>query len=670
MQRTDPESWSLDLAALTAPPEHCWVGSGRATVHPILGTVTGVHGCFAPPYVMADLRLHVTLEVNGIRIEDHGGPGMGDAGILYAGGQWMPHAIERNGTYHHIKNGQLVSFAVQSKLVPLVHAPGFLLTVAVTNRSSSTARFSAHPLLEPGQPNQLPLAEWKYPKPRPGASPALLVSSNLWQTADVEIRLQGDAEALDVPHGERGTFNFIVTAGALGATRVETELTALTEVTRQHWRQRIETHLRAVPELCSSNHDLVAYYNRSLISGLVSLWEHPDFLMRPHVATSGMDGGALCTYLWDTGGYAPNLVSLMLGDRAKDLVRQLARMNLGHCYAMAADGQPVGVAYAYNIVSFVQLVWAIALHYGPDPELLAEAKRLVLALEERADERGLVDFGGHQNLLEMRSSGWEHVVVSPNAERAWCLRRLADLAGSEAESASLRQRADAIITAIREHLWDAQSGWFRCLHPDGHAEEVYSIQVFDALRAGACTPAMATAILQHLKHDGFLGRYGVSSVARADTIHYELNDPDWSGGGSYIGDPPALALTLYEMNQPGMAWDVLQRLLWMGHHFPYFPQETYADRPTTPANKRANAVSGLTGAEAVLFGIIGLQPQLDGSLFIAPQPPPDTTLSLTGYIHRGHRIDLDLAPEKMVIHVNGACLHEGAIARVRVVKSA
>lgn len=671
MKGTTPESWALDLASLTMAAEQVWVSSGSSTAHPILGTVTGVQGCFSPPFVLPDLRLHVALEVDGLRIDDHGGGGMGDAGLLYAGGRWMPHAMERQGTYHHLKNGRLCSFSVCSRLVPLCRQAGFLLSVEVRNRAAEAQSFTAVPLLEPGHPRLLPLSDWAFPRPRPGTVPAEPAGEGRWQNGDIAIHLQTGPARLQLPAGGSGTFQFAVMASERGTAAAPVgSWPDLAEETRHTWQARLDRYLAAVPVLTSSNRDLETYYRRSLISGLVCLWDHPRFRLHPHLATSGMDGGGLCTYLWDTGGYAPGLINLMLGPDVHPLARQLARLDLGHCYAMAPDGTPVGVAYAYNVWSFVQLVWTLCRQNGFDGALFEEARRLVLALEERADSRGLIDFGGHAQLLEMRSTGWEHVVASPNAERAWCLRRLADLedarGGDTAVAAGWRKRADDIAAAVCAHLWDEQAGWFRCLHPDGHVELTYSIQAFDVMRAGVCTPAMTAALLRHLQHSGFLGRYGVSSVARCDALHYELNDPDWSGGGAYIGEAPVLALTLYEAGHPEAAWDVLQRLFWMGCHFPYFPQETYADRPQCPAHKRANVISGLAGAEAILYGLLGLQPKLDGSLHLHPNPVPGETVSIEGYMHRGHRVDVRMTTHDVTVTVDGQVAYQGAPRLVRV----
>jgi hypothetical protein len=340
------------------------------------------------------------------------------------------------------------------------------------------------------------------------------------------------------------------------------------------------------------------------------------------------------------------------------------KADLTRHYAIAPDGSGLGVAYAYSGWSLVTLATAVAAHHGLSPGLVTQLHDMVESLDSRFTPAGeLRDYGTQHNLLEMRGAGWEHVVASPNAERAWCLDRLAELSevtGARLPVGDLRARAAAIRRAVATELWDEREGWFRCRYPDGHTELVQHVQAFDALRNGACTPEMERAMLRRLREGTFLAPYGVSGVAADDRLHYELGDTDWSGGGAYTGEGPQLALTLWERGEASLAWDVMERLLWMGRHFPYFPQEHYCDRPAAPpVGRRVNIVSGLAGAEALLTGAAGVRFRPDGGLVVAPVPVAGHAVELTGLVHRGRTIDVSTASG--VVTVDGRAHRTGDV---------
>jgi hypothetical protein len=270
----------------------------------------------------------------------------------------------------------------------------------------------------------------------------------------------------------------------------------------------------------------------------------------------------------------------------------------------------------------------------------------------------------------MQGAGYEHFVVSPNAERSLCLKQLAEMgkqAGvTTAEIDDWNEQGDKIIEAVRKELWDKDKQWFASTYPDGFKDYVHTIQVFDAMGAGACTPEMEKVLISELNDKGYLGIYGVAAVAKSDQKHYEVLDTDWSGGGSYIGDGPQLALTLYHRGYPKEGWDVLRRHFWMGRHFPYYPQEHFCDRPMAPSHKRANEFAGLCGAEAILFGLIGFQPQYDGTLFINPQITVDGTINVNGFVYRNNTFDVKVSRSALLVRKNGETIYEGAAKRVRI----
>ncbi|AWS45077.1 hypothetical protein [Streptosporangium sp. 'caverna'] len=634
------DDFAFDLRQSVAPA-HTWVTSGWTTVHAPPGSVCGVGGWFAPPYAAPDAGLAVELDVDGRRIADGAAPGVAGTGLLHAGGTWRPGRIVRHGTYHRRHHGELVSFWVRSTLTPLYGQAGFVLEVEIINRAERDITVALLPRASPGGPRRIPLGEWGWVPPSPGPE-AVSTGQWTWQAGDVTVELSHEGLRQDVPAGGTAVFALAVRAGAGTPPGRPRELAA---ESRGQSERRLASVLARVPRLSSDIPGLEAYWRGSLASGLVCLWDNPGFITSPFVATSGLDGGALCAYAWDTGGYAPHLLTLMLGEATTGVLESLMKVDLTSHYAIAPDGTGLGVPYAYSGWSLVTLATAVAAHHDISPSLVTQLHDLVEGLDTRFAPAGaLRDYGTQHNLLEMRSTGWEHLVASPNAERAWCLDRLAELSevtGARLPVGELRSRARDIRRAIAGELWDEREGWFRCRYPDGHTEFVQHVQAFDALRNGACTPEMAQTMLGRLRDGSFLAPYGVSAVAADDRLHYELGDTDWSGGGAYTGEGPQLALTLWEQGEPSLAWEVMRRLLWMGQHFPYFPQEHYCDRPAAPpAGRRVNIVAGLAGAEAILTGAAGVRFRLDGSLVVTPAALPGGGVELTGLTYRGHTIDV------------------------------
>lgn len=672
----DPlERYAFDLRKSTAPPNHIGVGSLFGVTSPLHGTVMGVIGCFSPPYAAGELLLSVRLEADDRLIDDAGSLGKDDCGLLPAAIVWRPDRIVRRGTYHWRREGKTLSFSVVSELVPLSGAAGFVLVIRARNRSGRAVPLRIVPRLDPGRVRKVPLGEWNFVPPSGGRLPTSR-GDGIWESEAVRISLRHEGLAFHPDHGEEAVCRLAVVLTDAGADAesdvAEPSLAEREDETTGRWRQRIRQAEERVPRLESDIPGLEDYYRRSLISGLICLWEHPLFKIQPLPSVSGMDGGGINSYPWDAAGYAGQVLTMLLGaDKSMEYLRFMEEGGIDRHISFAPDGTgDKPFAYSYSLWSFVHFAWSTFCQHGADREWFSVLRRVLEVDERRLSRHGdLLDYGEQHHLLEMRGSGYEHVVCSPNAERAWCYERLADLAaffGMEG-AAEWKERADRIREAIREELWDESAGWFHSVYPDGHRELVYSIQAYDALRMGACTSEMAMALLSHLQDGKFLGPYGVSSVSAEDELHYELNDPDWSGGGSFAGEGPILAQTLWETGHPDLAWDVLKRHLWMGSHLPYFPQEHYCDRPMTPAHKRANNISGLAGVQAILFGMAGMRPQLDGSLLAFPRPPAEGRVTLIGYTFRGHRIDVRMEPGYCRIDRDGSCIYEGAPKRIRVV---
>ena len=671
------KDFAIDLNKLVTQPVQLWVGSGYTTVNPVLGSVLGTADVMSPPISGRNFSFKALFVANGDTIRDQFVWGSKPNNILYTGGTWQPDRIVRRGIYHRMHADGLISFEIISHLIPLADRSGFMIRYEVRNMATKKLTLALIPLLDPGKPSLIPLKNWGFTPPAWGYSPApygysppvepIMITksgNNEWSTDKIKLNLFREGNNMVIDTGERQTgYVAVVFSDKAGSQSAINDFADLERKTNEIWDKRLKWALSKIPTLKTANQALENYYKRSIVSGLVCIWEKPDFKLNPTLVTSGLDGGSMTTYIWDVAGYAPNLISLMMGDKIVDIARNMAAIDLEKFNAFTQDGAGAGVRYAYSTVSFTSLVYAIACQQEVYPDLFEQVQRLVLKDEERPMINGITDYGEQKNLLEMRGMGWEHMVPSPNAERVWSLGKLAAMGAKTGYNKSVidqwKKRSDSIAANIRRELWDDKAGWFYCKYPDGHKELVYSIQVFDMLRSGVCTPAMKKKIVEQLVENKFLFSYGVSSISKADSLHYEETDTDWGGGGAYTGDVAQLALDLYHEHFPEKAWDVLKRQFWLGELWPYFPQEHFCDRPASPVFKRANIIAGITGAEAILYGLIGLDPRLDGSLWINPQSTPGDKIEIKGYGFRKHFVDVATSKSFCKIILDGKVVYQG-----------
>jgi hypothetical protein len=663
--------FAIPLEQITSGETHIWVNSGYTTVNPEHLTVLGVKEFYSPPFAAKNFRFKTNIVINADTIADTGSYGKGDVGLIYAGGTWYPQKIVRRGTYHHLKKEGLVSVNVTSELIPLFGQSGFIEKINITNRTNSSMDIELIADIQAGIPSVIPLKNWGFGVPRANVSETKQFSNNIWATDHAKIVfLKENTKFILLPNETSTTYFTILINKTEEKMPDNLRARELESNSVQAWENRLATYTKNIPSLESNIKGLKDYYKRSVISGLVCIWENPSFILNPFLTTCGMDGGGVCAYLWDIAGYVPKMATLMLDSSITNIAKIMSGIDLERYYAYTPDGSGVGVKYSYSPWSFTRLVSTIFKIIGPDEKLFFSAKKLVLNNEKQQADNNLIDYGVQNNLLEMRGTGWEHYVASPNAERSWCLNQLAEMGiiinHNQKELNNWKKQADIITRAIQRELWDNEVKWFASIYPNGFKNFVYTIQVYDALRSGACTLEMEKVLISHLKDGAFLGKYGITSISKKDSIHYEVLDTDWSGGGAYTGDGPELASIMYERNRPELAWDILKRHFWMGKHLIYFPQEHFANKPMSPQHKRSNEVSGLAGAQAILFGLIGFQPQYNGKLLINPQPVDDGEIKIKGFGFKNNKFDIDLSKDKMKILKNDSLIYEGEPKKIKV----
>ena len=82
--------------------------------------------------------------------------------------------------------------------------------------------------------------------------------------------------------------------------------------------------------------------------------------------------------------------------------------------------------------------------------------------------------------------------------------------------------------------------------------------------------------------------------------------------------PMQLVRNLYETGMGQLAWTILSRFTHYADHFPYISQNYRADELFQDESSQPMQVSAGAGIEAIVFGLFGLNPQVDGCLDVHP----------------------------------------------------
>lgn len=672
------------IRRLAMDSEHCifaephfWVRGGQITVNPSLRDVLGVGKFYSPPFA-ADCQLDILLDGHPVALERY---------------EWRPGEVWRSG-----RSGEL---RVETLLTPAANQRGFLLMARVTNEGADEAVMPLSVTMR-GKLNRIQV--WYFGPPT--ATEPLTASKNsnnprnnrllLENTQDavaIVTDLPGIAQAADkaslagnltLASGQSTQFHVALAVGTVEeATAAADELLAKPAVqiaaARRYWANQIETLYTRVPRLISDNRLLVDFYDRGLLNIPLARWELPGFVLSPYYADCGMDGGAFCSYIWGTTGYGAQINPLCdpAATRAY-LLQNFKSKPLEHYAFSPLDGTAIGPHYSYNQYSIVRGIYCYVTLTG-DVAFLDEkvdGKTVLEHVIAQATYRDdltqpvqLLDYGNNSNLLELRrTKTYEGYVPSPNAERCWSYRaadRLAVLAGKP--SPNLSQRAETLASILVEKLWSDSLGWFQTRDQAGNPHLCYSIQIFDLLRLEILDSAKQEAILRHLNDEEFLSKYGLHSLSKKDE-GYDPADVDWGGPGVYTADAPELICDLYHSGHPQQAGDLLQRILWWGQTMPYYPQAVCADKIDYRRDGRSNLQNGVAAAEALIFGVLGLEVTPDGVVSIRPHLPPNTqSLQFEGVRIRNLTFDVAMDPNGFKVTTSGGHVISGSLGQKQVV---
>ncbi len=429
----------------------------------------------------------------------------------------------------------------------------------------------------------------------------------------------------DLPVGARHQILILVTFGKPEET-IQTAKALLDQVDKKmieaerQWDHQWKTLQNRLPRLLTNEDKLRRFYQCCLLTFLTTQWDLEGLVFRPWYAESGIDGGAVCNYLWGNA-YLSKFLPLADPAATRALLMTSMKADYSSHYAMdPLSGRGLGVGYSYNYYSMALLVYDYIAITG-DNGLLGESIRgksfldalyeYVFEREDMAAPPELIDYGINDNLLELRrTSAYQHYTPSPNLERLLSygmMDRLFRAAGRR-PPVDFEKRSRLLKQVILNRLWDEDLQWLRCLDQEHRPQVCWSIQVFDALRADLLSPRQASGLVGHLNDKEFLSDWGVHSLSKLDP-GYDLSDVDWGGPGVYAGDAPQLVEDLLGAGFTDQGIGLVKRIVWWGE-LPYIPQAVRADRRDYRHDGRANVIAALAGPQAIVWGLFGIRADL------------------------------------------------------------
>ena len=640
------------------------VVNGHIAVGTPHGNPLSVEGLFAPPYVSSDFSFHIRLFGEKVKTE------------RYA---WYPNMIFREGNV----NGCVVS----SCLYLMKDKRAAILRIGIVNKTGQDLLAPLHASLTGGLHY---VHDWGFSKPVGTHATDLHVESQrmIKRNNDKHVIIGTSAECLrwfgaaelwegrlELPRGQETVLYFSFSIGGEAeayesAQLAQTDPCACLDDAKADLEARAAHLFDRLPRFCSDNREFEDFYNRSLIHYLMNEWRVKEFVVNPYFSTGSVNGGCLSSYLYDfSAGWKIN--ALYKPDAFKEQMKVYLNLNLTNCYAfMPVSGNANGPWYPVNQEKIIGLVYYHILLTG-DRAFLDETVHGKTVLDSMIDNAlhgvkpgasiSLHDYGidGEHHLELGKGVPYNGVLPDLNAKRYMNFMRVAalcDIAGRAADAGMLRSYAHALKKLLREKLWCHEKKWFRFIS-NGTEDMRYTVEKFMLSDSDVLDPDMLEGLLTHLNEEEFLSEFGLHSMSKLDRA-YDQVDIDNGGGGICVLHGCLIPEKLYTIGKTREADDIMARIMWWGQRLPYWGDSMVANyveyRQSTPLQC---AIGGVTGAQCIIFGVMGVSVDFNGTITIQPHMPKFASkTALTGLKIAGKTLDIHCDSAGFTVKCGGRVL--------------
>lgn len=530
--------------------------------------------------------------------------------------KWQPNQYHRTATFHKEYNHKWVSFSAESWTNVSFEDDEVFIKLVLVNRNSKDLNM----IIIPNQVADNMTCHFKPGNTKADSIDAFTFGSDMAR-ARVSSSIKETSEKgfeISIAPGETDTYYFAVKfyEPQNGAPEIyQSDIKERMENADQKTRTMLAWAYDQLPKLTSTNKQLQEYYYRCLLSVMMSRYENPNYITDVFWAV----GTWPYTISWDNS-YSSDVLAMLEPESLKGaIVTDFEQVQLKKTY-VGWNGAHWEILYIQEPFA-LQIMIEAYLRHTNDYTLFDEVaagktvwewmQAWVDELQENyTNDLGLIDVGYNtEKIIEIRTDGYNHAVPITNTLTIDLLYTMADWAKQRGESKLQKtffNDAEKLKDLVDEYMWNEELGWFDNYYPDGTKGTIWTYHLFDLLGTDYLPDHQAYKLVSHLQEGEFLGKYGVYSIARRDSVHWDLIDSDWGGGGQYAGMPGRISRNLYQKGFAGKGWDVLKRNIRYIDHFPYLPQNpridvAEADRSSMPLQIAAGA-----GMEAIVFGTFGV----------------------------------------------------------------
>lgn len=534
---------------------------------------------------------------------------------------WRPNLAHRKGTFHKEKDKNWVSFSAESWTSVAYDDDEVFIKLRLVNRNSEELNMT----IIPNQIAEDISVGFKEGDTKVKPIDAFTIGSEVAH-ARVSSTIETISDKgfeISIAPGKAETYWFAVKfyqPGSGAPEVIQDDINKRMEDAERVTREKLAWAYNTLPKFSSTNKQLEKYYYRCMLTMLMSRYENPNYITDVFWAV----GMWPFTISWDTS-YGSDIIAMLDPESLKNaVILDFEQVQMKKTYVgwNGAFWENLYIQEPFALQIMIEAYLRHTNDYSIFESKAANAtvwewmQRWVTELQTKyTDDLGLINVGYNtEKIIEIRTDGYNHAVPITNALTIDLLYQMAGWAGKMGDGKLAKKYtndADNLKDLVNKYLWNEELGWFDNLYPDGTKGTIWTYHLFDLLDSDHLTDNQLLKLVSHIQEGEFLGKFGIYSISRRDTVHWDLIDSDWGGGGQFAGMPGRVSRYLYQQGFAGQGWDILKRHIRYMDYFPYLPQNPFTDKPEQDLSSQSLEVASGAGMEAIIFGIFGVKMEED-----------------------------------------------------------